>query len=728
METLLTIDQVVSLGWSKATIWREAKAHRLEFVLGKRQGNKGGPPKLIKLSSLPPEMQIEWARRNQIAPDEKPVELNLELSGGEDASTVPTEAVSPLDRLNISLRRFPLEERDAWLAELNRLAEIAERYACISPKRVKNAATDKHEFVPAVLTLCQEAACTNQVILAKEPHRAAVPSPFTLDGWLRSYRKHGFIAFLRSDASKQTQKRDRRRAEISEPAVEWVNQNWRNYRSPRALYKALVKKAKREKWTIPAESWIYRQWKQLPEIVITKHIQGEKAYVSTYAPYIPRTAADLAALQLLCGDHRQCDVAVLWRDGRTLIRPWLTLWQCVRTGLIWGWHLDRTPSSQTIALAYATGITQFGAQPPARPEDGFQPSVYTDQGADYKSYNLDGTITVHKRAAAFDGSFELIRTQQRIGLYSEMEVRKMLARGYNAKEKPVERTNRDLADWEEQTFDDWCGRDKNKPDHYRDLYHQHQRFIGGHRGESPFMHFDTYFEALAGWITEYNTSEHTRSVLENARIVPMQEYQRLYTTRFDISEQSLALLLMKAEKRVIGKIGVGISEGFKTWRYFHPAMSEFKGKEVEVRYDSNDLARAFVILPNGQVCEAELVEKSGYLTPNKQTATLMKQTEARERRLIREHNLLTQSLLRGERLDERVAAEYEIEQEEADEAIAADGTGQARVHRITRLDKPKLRAVQSRTVTVDQVTAVEPDNSIFVEPARGTVSEFDFEE
>jgi hypothetical protein len=721
VDVWLTYPQIVELGVSEATIWRKTKSGAWASRIGKRLGTRGAPPKEVLLASLPPELQARWLQRRP------PIREETHVEATPTVSEPPSDS---LDTLQIALKRFPLDEREAWIAEVQRLAEIAEKYERISPKRIKHVATNKHEFVPAVFVLCHEAACTNQVILAREPHRAAVPSPYTLDGWLRSYRKHGFIAFLRSDACKQAKEKDKRKAAISEAAIEWVNRCWRNYRSPRALYKALSKKAKQEKWTIPAESWIYRQWKQLPEIVIVKHLKGEKEYVSKYAPYIPRTAFDLAALQLLCGDHRQCDVFVLWRDGKTLIRPWLTLWQDVRTGLIWGWHLDVTPSSQTIGLAYASGVMVFGAQPPARPDEGFQSYVYTDNGRDYKSHHLDGRITIHKRAAALDGSFELIRTQQRVGLYSEVDVQKLFARGYNAKEKPVERTNRDLANWEEQEFDEWCGRDaKNKPDLYRDLYHQHQRFIGGHRGESPFMAFDTYLEALSDKIIKYNSSEHTRSVLENARIVPLQEYERLYPTRFPISEGTLAMMLMKAERRVIGKIGVGCKEAYPTWRYFHPGMSEFKGKEVEVRYDGNDLSRVFVILPNGQMCEAELWEKSGYLTPNKQTAKLLKETEARERRMQREHNLLTLSLLRSETLEERVAAQYETEEiVEAVSARGGNGGTQANIRRITRLDKPILRGVQSRTVTAAQVTAVEPDDSIFIEPARGAVSEFDFEE
>jgi hypothetical protein len=134
MDALLTIQQVVELGWSAATIWRKTRAGKLEFVIGKREGNKGGPPRLIKLSSLPVEMQLEWARRNEsaqaaAAPDERPVE-NGDASStvpGGDADIPTSREESSLDRLNLALRRFPLDERDAWLAELNRLSKLIQQ-------------------------------------------------------------------------------------------------------------------------------------------------------------------------------------------------------------------------------------------------------------------------------------------------------------------------------------------------------------------------------------------------------------------------------------------------------------------------------------------------------------------------------------------------------------------------------------------------------------------------
>lgn len=720
----IAAEQLVGLV-GEATIYRKTKKNgEWTWMLGPKQGRRGQRRKLILVESLPPELQLAIAKK---LPDQVHEEIP------QPQADSPSDEAPKLDLITEALKRFPFAERDAWIAELNRLSNLIERYSKINPKRIKNSNTNKHEFVTAVLDLCQEAACTDEVILSREPHRGQPPSPYTLYDWYRDYRKNGLLAFIRSNNHPRNDlnaaNHDGRRATISPEAVEWINKYWRNYRHPRALYEAAKQKAKKQRWIIPAESWFYRRWKNLPKPVLSLHLHGEKDYLSKHAPYVPRDASDLAALQLLCGDHRRCDVGVVWRDGRTLMRPWLTLWQCVRTGLIWGWHLDVTPSSYTIGMAYAGGVIQFGAQPPGSPERNFQSFVYTDNGRDYRSKNFDGTITVHKKAARLDGGIELIRVQQEIGIYRDAQVEQYFARKGNAREKPLERTNRDIADWEEEEFDEWCGRDaKEKPETWVEMWHQHQKFLKGKRASSPFMSFDEYLEHLAGWIQAYNSKPHERTVLGGAKIVPLEEYQRLYTTRYDISHESLALLLMHAERRTIGKIGVGCEAAYKTWKYFNRAMAEFKGCEVEVRYDSNDLSRVWVILPNGQPCEAELVEKSGYMTPNKQTVSLMKRQEAFERKTFRDWNLINQSIVRGDTLEDRVVAQYEIESDET-EAVAMEAGSPARVHQLTRMDKPKLRAVpRTRAITVDQIASVEADDSIFAHHDSGKVSEFDFDE
>ena len=70
------------------------------------------------------------------------------------------------------------------------------------------------------------------------------------------------------------------------------------------------------------------------------------------------------------------------------------------------------------------------------------------------------------------------------------------------------------------------------------------------------MSFDQYREALAEFITRYNSSEHERLTIGGARIIPVEEYRRMYTPRYEISSETLALLLMKSEKGRVRKNGV----------------------------------------------------------------------------------------------------------------------------------------------------------------------------
>jgi len=284
-------------------------------------------------------------------------------------------------------------------------------------------------------------------------------------------------------------------------------------------------------------------------------------------------------------------VLVRLPDG-TLKRPWLTAWYDLRTGLIWGWHLDLVPSSQTAALAYANGVETFGAQPPSRPGDDFQSYVYTDRGRDYLSHHWDGRVlAVHERAMRLDGGLELICHQRRVGVLDDLSLRHLVARGRNPKEKPVERVFRDFTAWEENCFAEFCGRDPaRRPDRCRRLYARHERLPSERRAvDSPFVTFDKYRASLARHVVRYNSAAHRRPTLGGQGLVPLEEYRRLYTTRYEIRQETLALLLMRAERRRVRKNGVQCFQS--SWFYYHEALAEFKGADVEVRYADGDYSR-----------------------------------------------------------------------------------------------------------------------------------------
>jgi transposase InsO family protein len=630
------------------------------------------------------------------------------------------------------LAKLRPEDRVSWQAEVCRLALLMERYAAVKPKR--QVGTKGKSFVPEVYEICAAAACTDAMILACDSRRARIPTPRTMDRWLHDYRREGIVGFLPHRPASRASGSDRRLLRLDPQVVRWINANWRRFSRPRHLYRALISEAATQGWKIPSETWLSRRWARMPEIVKAFKFGGTLAYEARFAPYVPRDYRSLEALQVLCGDHSERDVSVRLRDG-TLCRPWLTVWCDLRTGLIWGWHLDLTPSAQTAALAYADGVMTFGAQPIPRPADGFTSYVYTDQGRDYRSHNWDGkVIAVHRQAMRLDGGLELLRVERKVGILNELSVRHLLARGGNPKEKPVERLFRDITEWEENTFQEFCGRHPNvRPEQWQRLYARHERLIAKRSlEESPFMPFETYYNALDEFIRGYNHSPHERTSLGSNCVVPLDEFRRVYTIRFDIAPESLALMLMKAGKRVIRKNGVQCFQ--RHWFFYHEAMAEFKGRDVEIRYTERDYSRVWVVLPNQRICEARLIAPTPLLNPDSQTLRAVAQARAYERKVIRDYSLILESQMRGESLEDRVASVLPVESQPelplfpVDDDLAAAALVRPRVHQLTRMDRRKLRAVPDHhEVQAEEVAAVEAALVISESALAKRVIEFDYE-
>jgi hypothetical protein len=715
-------ERLLELGVSRKTI--ESKVTCGEWKVRNSHAAGEDSDVEILLSSLPQELQAGWANNN--LPNDYTDRV---------ASLLSESSVRDLDEhaeeIKERLVNMSPEERRAWVDESLRMSKVVERYGGIEPKRRRDPATGRLDFVPGVYELCRDAACANYVITSKRPHRSKVMSPFTLNGLYRAYLRKGFVVFLPKQNKKPPQKQDKRRAAISEGAFQWINQNWHRHTGPYPCYDKLKKESLKHGWKIPSKTWFYRLWRTgIPLVIRTRLLEGKRAYIAKHEPYVPRDNSGLEALQILCGDHSERDVMVYLPNG-SLARPWLTIWYDLRTGLIWGWHLSLVPSSHTAGLAYADGVRNFGAQPISRPQSEFYSYVYTDRGRDYRSHRWDGkVISVHKEAMRLDGGIEWLCVQRRVGILDELKVKHLLARGRNPKEKPVERIHKDLSCWEANTFAEYCGGNpQGRPDKLIERLEEHKRFEKGTRRTSPFISFESYRERLAERITEYNMMPHERPTLGSRKVIPVEEYRLLYTTRYEIDQETMALLLMKSERRVIGKNGVQCFQ--KHWFYFDEAMSVFKGSSVEIRYSDEDYTKVFVVLPNARMCEAQRINPTSILKPDKETVERIRRAKANERKLTNEFELLTHSLHRGETVEDRVARELQVI-EEHDITIKDKEEvqhTQGRVHQLTRLDRARpRRASGGSTVTSVMVSQSEPELSIFAEVPMSIIKEFDYDE
>ncbi len=709
------------LGVSDATYYRKTQSGEWKTrTVGK--GRNGKPIREILLESLPSALQLEWIRReNALRSDSDAIEGSL-----------TTDCIDSERRLTEALMRYEPKVREALLNDAVRLQSIVEKYDQINPKRVRNA-NGKHEFVSAVKQLCRDAVCSDAIVLSVEPKRGKIISAHTLDGWWRNSKSEGLCVFLRKPSS-PPKPCDNRAAQIPASAAEFIEKTWRKVPSPKHLWKAAQKKADREGWECPSSTWFYRKYDNIPKVISAQTFGTSKDYQSKYAPYVPRDYSDIDVLQVLVGDHSVRDVSVVMPDG-SLARAWLTLWVCMRSYMIWGWHLDVVPSSRTIGLAYANGCKTFGAQPLSRPEAGYFSYVYTDWGKDYRCYDLTGKTLTFKNAAKIEGGMEIITTNRKVGLLQELEIKHLLARPYNAKEKPVERIHRDISAWEQNNFPaEYCGRDANKPDRWRENWHRHQKLqkkLGKNipllMQESPFMDFGSYRENLEGFIAEHNSTGHQRSVLGGRTVIPIEEYNAMYS-KVHITEEAMAFLLLKSAKKKIGKNGVMMTiEGYQL-QFLHSEMSAHKGEDVEIRFTDNDFSHIWAILPAtdrnpSRIVKADLVNRSGLLNPNKQTLGVIAKLANHERKLQRDFSLLNYSIIRGETTEDRAAQTQEIEQEQPQEIqLLATGTDGGNVHRMTRFDAPKIIG-SSQQVSTAQVESAKIIDIFRSKPVTGKIKE-----
>ena len=188
---------------------------------------------------------------------------------------------------------------------------------------------------------------------------------------------------------------------------------------------------------IPHIAKVRRRVELIPEAIRIRHRYGKKASDDKSVPHMMLDVSKLPANSWWISDHHQVDI--LCRDERgRLVFPWVTVFQDWRSRMWVGWCVHTNPNTDTILLAFARAVREYGL-----PEH-----VKVDNGKDYRSALVTGGWQQLRL------EIDQVRAKSVMGLF-DLDVR--FAKPFNAKAKPIERTFRIVKEWFSKMFESYRG-------------------------------------------------------------------------------------------------------------------------------------------------------------------------------------------------------------------------------------------------------------------------------
>lgn len=324
--------------------------------------------------------------------------------------------------------------------------------------------------------------------------------------------------------------------------------------------------------------------KSLPLAVVGIHRLGAKKFEDLFLPHLEQRLETYNSNDVWCSDHHCLDILVRYQ-GR-LVRPWLTIFQDLRSGKVVGWWPSVQPSSLSIAVAFIMGAVQYG----------LPKGCLFDNGQDYRSKWLNGytqevaEVTPEKITESKEVEFQ--------GVFGTLGVEVRFTRTYNGKSKArTERYFRTLAEYFCREISSYIGSDSTTRPEDAELFF---RRIDGRDQRYDVPDWEWFRQSL-GSVIEYINNDlpfagaNSRSHLYQQCLPPAHTIQRP-------SIEELKAALMKGEVRKVGRNGVKV-HGIKYW---HQDLWEFIGRPIKVLYrPADDTAVECQTLDGRLICTAQ---------------------------------------------------------------------------------------------------------------------------
>lgn len=273
------------------------------------------------------------------------------------------------------------------------------------------------------------------------------------------------------------------------------------------------------------------------------------------------------------GDHHQFDVFVLDERGKP-VRPWLTAWYDIGSGMLVGWCISLNPNSGTITEALARAI----AKKPSSEVYGAPNWIYIDNGKDYRSKRFEGDEeSEYWRRRDPEMMADMYLKLTGASVMQTLNIKVVHAQAYHGWAKPVERFFRTLEERYCRQMKGYCG---GKPEDRAENFDRSLKYWV-EKGE--LMTLDEFADAFANQILPaYHAHPHSGYNGET----PASRYARLPKARGEIfSWAVLDELRMEQTVRVVTTQGIK----FKGRIYWSEELLHRVGERVVVKYTECDM-------------------------------------------------------------------------------------------------------------------------------------------
>ena len=308
---------------------------------------------------------------------------------------------------------------------------------------------------------------------------------------------------------------------------------------------------------------------KMPPASKTLRRRGKVAMHNEHDPVMHRRYDNVLGNEWWDSDHHQFDLFCRDEHGKA-VRPWVTVWEDIRTTAYMGWCLSFGPNSTTILVAFKRAIEKRG----------IPTNTLTDNGKDYKIHDFAGVLPFFRQ-----GKLPVDETYAR-GLLGRLHVHPHFSIPLAPRGKCVERSFVEVKN----------GFSKMWPDAYCGGVHSErpEDFNWWLRHPEKLPSFLEVAEQWGQWVEGYyNRQQISRARAAGGPQLPRIDAWRAFTPVVNriIDPANLALLCMRTSRPVTVMRG-GIRMFDRD--YDAPALDAYDRQRVLVRYDPENLGELFV--------------------------------------------------------------------------------------------------------------------------------------